>query len=85
VIPWNAQERTRLTNASIPRSVVLACYENAAALLALAELHRQAAREAERMALGVLRWALAHPELPAELSGHELRRLIAQQTAREAI
>lgn len=57
--------------------MVLAAYENIAALLAVAETHRRAAREAEEMALASLSWVLAHPEAPEWPSVRELRRLIA--------
>ena len=90
MIPWETQttlprERTRLTNASIPRTQVLATYENVAAWMAIAEMHRQAAAEAERMALAALRWTLEHPESDSSsLSIHELRRWMARRAAPES-
>ena len=60
---------------------MLGCYESAAAWLALAAWHQEQGAEAARRGLALLRWALAHPETPAELSVHEVRRLAATGSA----
>lgn len=51
------EDRARLTNAAIQRSVVLACYENMA-WMAVYEWHTEQAAYAARMALRTLSCAL---------------------------
>lgn len=58
---------------------MLACYEHAAAWMALARWHQEQAEEATRLALAVIAWALAHPDQAPEMSPRELRRWIAQR------
>jgi hypothetical protein len=87
VIDWDTQAtrpegRTKLTNAMISRDVMLACYEHAAAWRALARWHQEQAAEATRLALAVLAWGLAHPEVSPEMTVRELRRMVAVGTAR---